>query len=163
MKLDIINIAIIMITCVSMPFFLLALIAFIENHRLIRKFNGEAKKFKVNIEKKEFWNQSILGIDPVQNKLLFVQKRNDTFAIELIDLFSIRESKLIPVSVRSHKYRKNGYLLKRIDLQLTLESQGTKLLNFYDSRLNLYKEMELSHAEMWKSLIHKYLPTNSLT
>lgn len=161
MKQDIITISLLMITCLILPIFLLPVINYIERSRLLRVFNREATKFKLNLEQKEFWNLTIIGIDPVQKKLLFVQKRNDSFSIELVDLIDIKEIKLIPVSVRSRKYRKNGSVLKRIDLQLiSLSPQGSKLLNIYDSRLNRYRDEEFSHAEKWNSLIQKYLPTD---
>lgn len=159
MKPDIITISLIMISCVFLPFFLLFILTYLENSRLSKKFRGEAAKYNLKIDQKEKWNQSILGIDPVQKKLLFVQKRNNIFSVELIDLLQVKDSKLIPVSVQSRKYRKQGSLLMRIDLQFTFSpDQGPKLLNLYDSRLNLYKEMELSHAAKWNDLIHQYLP-----
>lgn len=162
MKSEIITIALIMISCVILPIFLLPVINYLERKRLLSIFTAEAIKNNLNLEQKEFWNLSMLGIDPVQKKLLFVQKRNDSFSIDLIDLLDVKEIKLMPVSIRSRKYRKNGSLLKRIDLQLTfLSSKGVKFLNFYDSRLNQYKEMEFSHAEKWNGLIQKYVPTQT--
>lgn len=162
MKPDIITILLIMISCVFLPFFLLFIINYIEKSRLLFKFKREAAKYQLNILEKENWNQSILGIDPVLKKLLFVQKRNNIFSVELIDLLQVKDSKLIPVSIPSRKYKKQGGLLMRIDLQFTfLPDQGPKLLNLYDSRLNMYKEMEFSHAEKWNNLVHKYLPIGS--
>lgn len=152
-----------MTLCAILPLFLLPFIKYFENVKLLKKFKEEAFKNKLNIEKKEFWNKCLLGIDPVQKKLLFVQQRNDSFSVEYIDLLTIQDSQLIPVSVQSRKYRKSGSFLKRIDLQLTFTSQKEiKLLNLYDFRLNQYKKMELSHAEKWNNLIHKYLTPGSL-
>lgn len=161
MKPDIITISLIMISCVILPIFLLPVISYFNKRKLLQKFVLEAKKHKLTVEQKEFWNLSILGIDPVQKKLLFVQKRNDLFSVELVDLLTVKESKLIPVLIRSRKYRQKGSLLSRIDLQLTfVTNQSSKLLNLYDSRLNIYKELEFSHAEKWNCLIQKYLPVN---
>lgn len=162
MKPDLITISLIMTTCVFLPFFLLPIINYIEKSRLLKKFNGEAAKYQLTIKQQENWNQSILGIDPIQNKLLYVQKRNNNFSIEVIDLLQVKDSKLLPVSIPSPKYKKSGGLLLRIDLQFTfLTDQSPKILNLYDSRLNLFKDMEFSHAENWNNLIHNFLPTNT--
>lgn len=160
MKQDIITISLIMVTCVFLPFFLLPIINYIEKHRLLLKFRREAANNQLSIKLQESWNQSILGIDPVHNKLLYVQKRNNNFSIEIIDLLQVKDSRLLQITIPSSKYKKQGGLLLRIDLQfIFLTDPCPKILNIYDSRLNLFKEMEFSHAENWNDLIHRFLPT----
>lgn len=158
MKTEIITIILVMFSCVLLPFTLLIINNFLDEKMLKKKSATEAKRLKINSIFKEKWKHTILGIDPLQKKLLFVQKRNNCFCIEYIDLEHVKEIRLNEVSFQSRKYKNKEALLQRIDLELVLDSnERSRILNLFDSILDTYTVMEVSHARQWNSLIQNHM------
>lgn len=157
MKTEIIIIVLVMFSCVLLPFTLLIISNTLDEKMLKNRFATEARKLKINANFKEKWKHTILGIDHIQKKLLFVQKRNDSFCVECIDLEHVKEIKLNEVSFQSRKYKNKEALLQRIDLEVFLDSnERSKILNLFDSILDTYSVSEVSHARQWNSLIKNY-------
>lgn len=162
MKIDIITISIIMIGCVILPFFLFPLLGYLGNTRLIKRFDQEAKRLKLNMDQKESWNQNVIGIDFNQKKLLFVQKRENNFIVEEIDLQRIEKSFMVHSKSSVNVNGKIRDVLQRIDLELSLNSvNDKKILTLFDSSFNSSQDLEIVHAEKWNKLIQKNLPLNA--
>ena len=158
MKTDFLTIAILLISCILLPFTLLVLNNLKDQKQLLKKFTSEANRQKLNIDLNEKWKHTVLGIDPFQKKLLFVQKRNTRFLIEVIDLQLVKDIKLNAVSLKSKKYKNKENILERIDLEFILDSDDrTKILNLFDSILDNYSVVEMSHARQWNTLIQNHL------
>lgn len=151
-----VNIAV--VSLVFVPYLLFIIIGQKEARKLSSKFKEEVKKNNLQINERENWNQNILGLDVSKQKLLFVQKRNEEFCIELIDLNSVKLSRLAVESKEIVVNEKKENLLQTITLEfLGYNLQEKQEVCLYDFELNFSQDFEMRRAEKWNKLINSCL------
>ena len=162
MKLDLFLVSAIMVVLIVLPFVLLPLLRNSDLKKLTKKFNEEEKKHNLNTQLKENWNQNYIGLDPTEKKLLFVQRSEDDFIVEVIDLKLINSCKAAFEEI-SQKEGKSGNLLRRVNLEFTFKnSQVKKSINLFDYDLHFTQDMEVKHGTKWADLISQQLSSQSV-
>jgi hypothetical protein len=100
---------------------------------------------------------NFIGIDSAQKKLLWIQKLENEFMTDLIDLSRVRSTKLVVAESQKKIHGKPENILERIDLEFLFFNDEQKIVNFFDSELNFNQDLEVMHAEKWNGLIQKNL------
>lgn len=142
---------------VFLPFILLPLIQNSDRKKLQKKSGEESSKYGLSLDQKENWSMNFIGIDSAQKKLLWIQKLENDFITELIDISRVRSTKLIVAECQKKINGKPEKVLERIDIEFLFFDEEKKIKNFYDYDLNLSQDLEIMHAEKWNELIHKSL------
>lgn len=157
-----VNLAVVSI--VFVPYFLLIYIGQREYRKIDNLFKKEAKKNDLKIEVKDRWNLNAIGIDSRQQKLLFVQRRNEEFFVQLVNLSNIKESKIFQYSKSININGVNELVLQKIDLELVpFNSDEKTIISLFDSDLTFDQDFEMKHAEKWNRLINSTLSVNPIT
>ncbi|SDB49929.1 hypothetical protein SAMN03097699_1726 [Flavobacteriaceae bacterium MAR_2010_188] len=150
MNTDMLIVNIIVISLVFVPYLILILIGQKETRKISKRFQQEAKNHQLNISEMESWNLNYIGIDTSSQKLLFTQRRDTEFFVDLIDLKSFQEVKL----VTQFEEIVNNKVKEDILLKINLEFVGhynhiNHNLCLYDYDLNRDQDYEMKHAEKW--------------
>lgn len=154
MKLDIIIVDFALVALVFIPYFLFILLSGREKRKLEKKFLEEALKAQLEIEEKDAWNNTMIGLDIGKSKILFVQKRKTEIAIELIDLKKVRSCEIVQ-EVQTVKISKRDHnILKQINLQLMLNNNSSRNIIFYNCEETCSEDYEWKHAERWSRKIN---------
>lgn len=163
MKIDLIVISVILVTLVFLPFILFPYLQNSGNKKLNRKFREEAAKLNLNIDLKEKWNLNYIGIDSVQKKLLLVQRTDEQFQVEIVDLTKVKDSKVNITHFQGENHGKIETKLQRVDLEFTFHYTSEKqLVNLYDYDLNDNQDLEVKHAEIWNSNIKNHISSQRI-
>lgn len=158
MNLEMLVVNIAVVSIVFVPYLIFIIIGQKEARKLSSKFKEEAGRHNLKISERENWNQNILGLDVSKQKLLFVQRRNDEFLVELIDLSPVKLSRLAVDSKEAMVNEKKENVLQRIDLELINYNMQVKhMICLYDSELNFSQDFEMRRAEKWNKLINNCL------
>lgn len=162
MKLDFILVAAILVVLVFLPFVLLPLLRNSDLKKLTKKFSEEEKNHHLNTKLKDNWNHNYIGLDLTDKKLLFVQRFEEDFVVEVIDLKLINSCKPFIEEINSQKQGKSGNSLRRVNLEFTFKnSQLRKSINLFDYDLHVTQDMETMHAVKWADLINQQLNSQS--
>lgn len=158
MNIELIVISVILVALVFLPFILIPLVQNRGNNNLKKKFKDEADRLGLNIDIKELWNCNFIGIDSAQKKLLFVQKIDEAYVLENIDLSTVSQSRVIVAEIEKKVDKKEITELQRVDLEFTISAtQQKKLINLYDSDINFIQDLEVKHAENWNNQISQFI------
>lgn len=163
MKIDLIVISVILVTLVFLPFILFPYLQNSGNKKLNRKFREEAAKFNLNIDLQEKWNLNYIGIDSVQKKLLLVQRVDEQFKTEFVDLTKVKDSKVNVTHFQGENHGKIETKLQRVELEFSFHyTPGKQFVNLYDYDLNDNQDLEVKHAETWNKNIRNYISSQRI-
>lgn len=163
METSFIIISAILVALISVPFLLINSIGKSGTRKLKSVYRQIAKKHNFNTTEQEGWGNSYIGIDPSQNKLLFLKLKGEEVSEEFVNLFlvkscEIRESKDV---IRTNHTRET--ILLGIDLTLTFgHGHESLVLNFYDRESGYQEDYEHSRAERWKKIITDAMALNMI-
>lgn len=157
MKLDILIVDVALVALIFLPYVLFILIGRREERKIKNRFLEEALKINLTIEEKDFWNTTVVGLDITRSKVLITQKRKTGIVVELIDLKEIRSCEVLQevqtVKISGHSEN----VVQRIDLQLELFNNSTRIVNFYHCEETYSQEYEMKHAERWSNKINNLI------
>lgn len=158
MDIKLILVSAILVVLVILPFVLLPFIQKNDAKKLGQKFRKEEKNHNLNIGLNEEWNQNAIGIDPDQQKLLFVQKTEDGFMVECVDLKLVLTCIPIIDEITVVKNGKKETHLKSIHFALTFrKNDEKKTIVLFDYDLHVSQDLEIKHAQKWAALIKQHL------
>lgn len=158
MKIELIVISLTLVMLVLIPFFLFPYFQVRDNNKLQKNFKKEADKLNLNIAEKESWNLNVIGIDPVQKKLLLVQRIENTFPVECIDLKIVKQCNVVVTHLEKVVNGKKESVLEKVGLEFTfIYGAEKKLVILYDYDVNYTQDLEIKHAENWNTNIKKYI------
>ena len=153
---------IIIMLVIFLPFVILNNIGKNVKRKLYKQFNSIAVKNELNINEKEFWANSYIGMDSAKKRLLFLNTDEGRFEDgEMVDLNTIKECNVV-TSIKSinTKLKKENVLLKvALEIYYLDNRMPMKSLNFYDHNLPYNEDFELKRAEKWEKLIKDQIPT----
>lgn len=163
MKIDFMLVTAILVVLVFLPFVLLPLLRNGDRKKLTKKFREEERNHNLNAELKESWNQNYIGLDLSEKKLLFVQKSEENFIVETIDLEVVNACVPIIEELEVQKVGKTERLLRRVSLEFSFKnSRLQKSINLFDYDIHFSQDMEKSHAEKWAEQINQQLNIRSV-
>ena len=163
MKLDFMLVTAILVVLIFLPFVLLPLLKNGDRKKLTKKFREEEKNHNLNMQLKENWSQNYIGMDLTEKKLLFVQKAEEDFVVEIIDLKLFNACVTIIEVLEVQKEGKTERLLRRVILEFSLKNAGLKKsINLFDYDLHFNQDLEKSHAMKWADLISQQLSKQSV-
>ena len=121
----------------------------------------EAAKHNLLLTEKENWGDSFIGIDPVQNAVLFIKTSLDANHATVIPLADIKHCNVIKKIKPIKTKGKTENLLERVALEFIYFSNTTPniTLEFYDSDGDYREDFEMKRAEKWSALIYTQLAT----
>lgn len=152
----------ILVLLVMLPFILLPFLQNSDRKKLDKKFHREEKNNDLHIGLKELWNQNFIGIDPTQKKLLFVQKNEEEFIVECIDLNTVNSCKPHIEEISVKKDKKTENLLTSVYLEFSFKnSEVKKSIKLFDDELHISQDLEVKHANKWADLIKQQLNTQT--
>lgn len=158
MKTELIIISLALVMLVFLPFFLFPYIQMRDNNKLQKKFKKEAERLKLNIDLKESWNLKVIGIDSLQKKLLLVQRIDNRFMVEFIDLNIVKQSNVVVSHFEMTVDGKKENILEKVNLEFSfIYGEEKKIVNLYDYDLNYTQDLEIKHAENWNNNIKKFI------
>lgn len=133
-------------------------------NELLRSFSDSAIKYNLSISGQEIINDSIIGLDAVNRKLLVVNKTKDNlFDNVVIDLTEVEQCKVASVSAvidyGSSKNSKLDQLLEKIVLRFSFNSGNRSYdFPFYTYKDSLYQLQDLqAKAKQWEAYIRPLL------
>lgn len=131
---------------------------------LLRSFSESAIKYNLSISVQEIINNSMIGLDAVNRKLLVVYKNKDNlFDNVFIDLTEVEQCKVASVSgvidYGSSKNSRLDQLLEKIVLRFSFNSGNRSYdIPFYTYNDSLYQLQELQEkAKQWEANIRPLL------
>lgn len=161
MNIEMLAVNIAVISLIFVPYFILIYIGQLEYNKINKVFEEEANRRGLSIDTKDRWNLNAIGIDHKQQKLLFVQRRNEEFFVEVINLHSVRQCQ---ISAHHHNSKINGVdelVLQKLDLELlALNSNDISIICLFNSELTFDQDYEMKHAENWNRIINSSLSLN---
>ena len=133
-------------------------------NELLRSFSDSAIKNNLSISGQEVINDSMIGLDAVNRKLLVVNKTKDNlFDNVVIDLTEVEQCKVASVSgvidYGSSKNSKLDQLLEKIVLRFSFNSGNRSYdFPFYTYNDSLYQLQDLqAKAKQWEAYIKPLL------
>lgn len=112
------------------------------------------KNDHLKMDNEEFWNQNFIGIDTVQNKLVFVTLKNEGSLIININLNDVKSCQINKISNDIKRDNKMESELQKMTLEVTfISKKPNESLVFYDLDDNLSEDFEMRRAEKWQQLI----------
>ncbi|MFO8148101.1 MAG: hypothetical protein R6U03_11990 [Gillisia sp.] len=162
MKLDFILVTAILVVLIFLPFVLLPLLRNGDRKKLTKKFREEEKNHNLNTQVKENWSQNYIGLDLSEKKLLFVQKSEENFIVEIINLKLVAACMPIIEEPEVQKEGKTGRLLRRVILEFSFKnSRFKKSITLFDYDIHFSQDLEKNHAGKWADLINQQLSMQS--
>ncbi len=133
-------------------------------NELLLRFSKLAIKYDLSISEQEIINESMIGLDAINRKLLLVYKNKDNlFDNVVIDLSEVEQCKVASVSgiidYGPSKNSKLDQLLEKIVLRFSFNS-GNKSYDFpfYTYSNSVYQLQELQQkAKLWEAYIKPFL------
>ncbi len=163
MKLEFMLVTAILVVLIFLPFVLLPLLRNSDRKKLTNKFREEEKNHNLNTRLKETWSQNYIGLDLTEKKLLFVQKSEEDFVVEFIDLKMVAACAPIIEVIDVQKEGKTEHLLRRVNLEFSFKNSGLKKsINLYDYDIHFSQDLEESHGRKWATLIIQQLSNQSV-
>lgn len=161
MNIEIIAVNIIVTALVFVPYMLFIYIGQQDFRKINNEFRKMASKHALKIDIKDRWNLNAIGIDSDQQKLLFVQRRDNEFFISLINLSGIQKCEVCHHSelllVRGAKEQ----VLQTVELEFIQNNKEDKLiLSLFNTEINMGQDYELKHAQKWNTIINNNLSLN---
>lgn len=149
-----VNVAV--VSLVFVPYYLFIRLGQQEYRRINREFSGQVKQHNLKIDQMERWNLNALGIDFKQQKLLFVQRRNEKIFVQLYDLGSIKACRESFQNTTIQVNGANVTILQKVDLELIPYSgEAVTVINLFNNDMTYNEEFELDHARKWKELVNQ--------
>lgn len=149
-------VSLILVSFVSIPFFLFNAAGKSERKKLKNKIEQIITKNSLSISESETWGITYIGIDPIKKKLLFVKIYPTENNIQLVDLFSVKEYQFLEkrkvVTIENRKER----VLEQLDLQVLVKNGNMILLNFYTTAENQGEDFEVRRIEKWIAKLKEY-------
>lgn len=155
MKIDIIFVHFAVVAAVAIPYILFILAAARQRKHLKLRFNREAKALDLKLDRVDRWNSNIIGIDKSRQKVLFVQRKREEIAVQLIDLKSIKSSLLLHQTGTVKINKKNEDILQKVELELSMYNGDKQMISFYDCDMTYYQDYEMKNAEKWSQIIQE--------
>lgn len=152
-----VNIAV--VGLIFVPYLILIMTGRKEHNKINKIFEQEAKKLGLKISEKDQWNLNAIGVDLQQQKLLFVQRKEQDFKIELIDLSLVKTVELLHEEKASLTSGKPEVILLNINLKFQQFSGEEISLSLYDSNFCMDQDHEMKHAEKWCNLVNNIVST----
>lgn len=163
MKIDFMLVTAILVVLIFLPFVLLPLLRNGDRKKLAKKFLEEEINYSLNTQLKENWSQNYIGLDTTEKKLLFVQKSEEDFIVELIDLKLVAACVPIIEELDFQKEGKSQNILRRVNLEFSFKnSEIKKSINLYDYDVHFNQNLEVSHARKWANLVSQQLDPKSV-
>lgn len=163
MNIELMLVSAILVVLIFIPFVLLPLLRNSDRKKLEKKFREEEKNYNINTQLKENWNQNYIGLDLTEKKLLFIQKSEEEFVVELIDLKLVNSCTSNIEELTIQKEGKTESLLRRVNLEFSFRNSGLKKsINLFDYDLHFTQDLEVKHAEKWAELINQQLSSQSV-
>lgn len=157
MNIDLVILSLLLVFLVFLPFILIPLIQNRGSKNLQKKFHAEASMLNLKTDIIETWNQNIIGIDSAQKKLLFVQKLEEEFIIEHIDLDRLKQSELKLQYSQPVGHKKEEQLQKVILIITVQHTEEKKSIVLYDYDLNYTQDLEVMNAQKVNNHINKFI------
>lgn len=158
MKLELTLVSAIMVVLIFLPFVLLPLLRNGSIKKLTKKFQEEEKNHNLNMDLKENWSQNYIGMDLTEKKLLFVQRSEEDFVVEIIDLKMVASCVPIIEELSVQNEGKTQNLLRRVNLEFSFKnSLEKKFINLFDYDLHFNQDLEVKHSRKWAELINQEL------
>lgn len=163
MNIELILVSAILVVLIFIPFVLLPLLRNSDLKKLEKKFREEEKNHNINIQLKEHWNQNYIGLDLSEKKLLFIQKSEEEFIVEFIDLKLVNSCASSIEELTVQRDGKTESLLRRVNLEFSFRNTGLKKsINLFDYDLHFTQDLEVKHASKWAELISQQLSSQSV-
>lgn len=157
MNIEMLAVNIAVVSLVFVPYLIFLMFGQRESKKITSKFNEEARKHGLTITEKETWNLNVLGLDSANQKLLFVQRRDQELFVELIDLSAVKLCRLSNVSSDIIVHGKKDSLLQKLYLEFVQFSGLENQVCLFDYEQNFTEDFEMKRAEKWNRLINNCL------
>lgn len=161
MKLSVFIIDLILILSISLPYYL-----FIRagrngkqiRNKIINKINRN-QGILPNIQ--EQWSNYYIGIDSLENSLIYIQFANQEAVDKLILLDKVRDCSLIQEFKHIRKGQKKEDVLNYLAIELRYHHPGTPATRvvFYDAAAMTGEDYEMQRAGKWLGVIKEHLKT----
>lgn len=161
MKLSVIIIDLILILSISLPYYL-----FIRAGRNGKKTRNKTinhinrnKGILPNIQ--EQWGNYYIGIDSLENSLIYIQFSNQEAVEKLILLDKVRDCSLIQEFKRIKKGKGKEDVLNYLAIELRYHHPATQAtrVDFYDAAAMTGEDYEMQRAGKWLGVIKEHLKT----
>lgn len=159
MKISLVLIDIVLIISIALPYYWFIKLGLKQAKENNNKFQTLLSMNNLSLGVQEIWSNTLIGIDPVKNSLIFIKLVNPDNVFKIIDLSTVKNCELKEVVKHINSGSSREKILDRLDIELTIfGSEETKiLLTFYDLK-DIYKEeFETLRGEKWIKLINHYI------
>ena len=126
------------------------------SNKIKKQINNAVKKENLLFSIKEQWSNHFIGIDDVQNTLLFLSENSLKSPYLKINLQGIKSCQIIKKSRDYKKEKKTETELQSLDLEISFYTEKEPLtLNFYDMSDEFAENFEMKRIEKWQALIQQ--------
>lgn len=156
MKISMSTIILITTLCCVLPYLWFVIIARNGTNKLKKQINNAVKKENLLFRTKEQWSNHFIGVDDVQNTLLFLSANSLKTPYLKISLQDVKSCQIIKKSRNYKKEMKTETELQSLDLEISFYSNKEPfMLNFYDMNDEFAENFEMKRIEKWQALIQQ--------
>jgi len=150
-------IAAVIVLIIFLPIYYLNKTGLSFSKKLAKNFNTIAKNNNLNLDQKECWSNTCIGIDSAQKKLLY-NRGLDADSFIIINLNEINSCEQLKHVSEKRINKMTVYELKTLDLKLYPKNNKPSItLNFYDIENSFVEDLELKRIEKWILIIKSNL------
>ncbi|SHJ71441.1 hypothetical protein SAMN04487911_1326 [Arenibacter nanhaiticus] len=153
----------ILVLCTFLPFLLFNKAGKSDIKLMSKQFKQMAEKGNLKLDVKENWGNSMIGIDKVQNKLVFSKIKDGEPFTQMISINEIDKCEIITKTKLVRTNSKRESVLEKLHLELSFIAQDKNnlVLGFYDNQDIYGEDFELKRAQKWSELITAGLDLNT--
>ena len=147
-------IAAIVLLIIFLPIYYLNKTGLSFSKKLAKNFNAIAKNNNFNLDQKECWSNTCIGIDSAQKKLIY-NRGLEADAFIIINLNEINSCEQLKHVSEKRINKMTVYELKTLDLIFYPKSNKPSIsINFYDIENSFVEDLELKRIEKWILIIN---------
>jgi len=146
----------ILVLCTFLPFLLFNKAGKSDIKIMSKQFKQVAEEANLKLDVKENWGNSMIGIDKVQNKLVFSKIKDGVPLTQLISINEIDKCEIITKTKLKRINSKRESVLEELYLELSFKAQDKNnvVLGFYDNQDIYGEDFEVKRAQKWSELIN---------
>ncbi|NKI25429.1 hypothetical protein HCG49_02505 [Arenibacter sp. 6A1] len=146
----------ILVLCTFLPFLLFNKAGKSDIKIMSKQFKQVAEEANLKLDVKENWGNSMIGIDKVQNKLVFSKIKDGVPLTQLISIHEIDKCEIITKTKLKRINSKRESVLEELYLELSFKAQDKNnvVLGFYDNQDIYGEDFEVKRAQKWSELIN---------
>ncbi|APG60642.1 hypothetical protein [Christiangramia salexigens] len=148
MKLNMIAVSITVLLSVLIPYLLLLYYGKYDSRKLKKTFKLEARINALTFSKKEHWDLNYLGLDSIQEKLLFIQMIDKKPIVKLLDFKNLKSVDLETIEMKTPG-KHSRVFLEEVNIHFKYRNEPDLMIQLFNRSRDYFESNEVQRAQSW--------------